>query len=56
MGKESSARMKTIKQDARASKSSRVEKKNQEDVKITDVPYIGGYVENQVKTVNEDSL
>ena len=31
-------------------------KEDQEDVKITDLPYIGGYVENQVKTVNEDSL
>ena len=40
----------------RARVNQRARKEDKEDVKITDVPYINGYVENQVKPVNEDSL
>ena len=47
--------METIRQDTHASKSARG-KKYQEAIKITDVPYIYGYVENKDKPVNEDSL
>ena len=44
--KETSARMKTIKQYARVRISARAWK-SQEDVKIIDVQYIDGYVENK---------
>ena len=44
--KETSARIETIKRDAHARKSARAQKP-QEDVKIIDVQYIDGYVENK---------
>ena len=34
----------------------RARKEDREDVKINDVPYIDGYVKNQVNPVHEDSL
>ena len=40
----------------RAGGNQRAREEDQENVKIIDVPYIDGYVENQAKLMNEDSL